>query len=66
MKNRGDITTEYTFWCGIEKCIDWYQFSSTNKTDAIKEAKRNGWEKTKEFGWICPQCASGTRIFYDE
>lgn len=60
--NRGDITTEYTFWCG--KCIYWEQISAAyNKNEAIKEARSQGWKLTKKDGWVCPWCATGTKRY---
>ena len=51
------ITTEYTFWCQFEDCCQWEQFAMcSNKKNAKKVAKRQGWRKTKT-GWICPRHA---------
>lgn len=55
---KGEITREYTFWCGKEGCANWAQYPSANQREAVKEAKRASWRKTKVFGWICPECVS--------
>jgi hypothetical protein len=47
----GDITREFTVWCGL--CSEWHQESAKNQTIAIKIFRRSGWIKTKEHGWIC-------------
>jgi hypothetical protein len=52
---KGEITTEYTFWCG--KCTEWYQEAHcTTKASAIKEVKKLGWRCTDKHGWLCPKC----------
>jgi hypothetical protein len=51
----GKITTEFTVWCG--KCEVWWQESmSRNKTEFAEYIQKYGWRKTKEYGWVCPDC----------
>lgn len=61
----GHISIEFTFWCGLRDCEYWEQFGGPKKKFAIEDAKKRGWKKTKNHGWVCPECASGKRIFYD-
>lgn len=50
----GNITREYTVWCG--RCPKWTQDATSNtKALAVKEFRRNGWKESKN-GWVCPDC----------
>lgn len=52
---KGNITTEYTFWCG--KCNEWYQVAHCKtKLEAINQVKKLGWKNTNKYGWLCPKC----------
>lgn len=57
-KVKGDITKEFTAWCGC--CPNWYQVGHVRtKKQATNFFKRvHGWKLTKENGWICPICAN--------
>jgi hypothetical protein len=56
MEDCGDISREHTFWCGHPDCAEWKTFPSWTLTIAHRDAKRAGWRKTKEHGWLCPAC----------
>lgn len=44
----------WEIWCGI--CMNWQREKTKRKEAEIRFRKR-GWKKTKENGWVCPQCA---------
>lgn len=50
---QGDITTEYTVWCGY--CVEWYQETARNKRAAIYLFRLRGWGM-KKGKWCCPHC----------
>lgn len=53
-RQRGYVSTEWTFWCGL--CEHWEQEAvSATKRDAISGAKRHGWRLTKAAGWVYPK-----------
>jgi hypothetical protein len=66
---QGTITTEHTVWCGASTlatntgqphpftgyiCTGHYQFSDS---PPVAHVKREGWKLTREYGWLCPNCA---------
>jgi hypothetical protein len=51
---KGQITTEYTFWCAT--CTNWHQeCHASSKAEAITQARKMFWKKRK-IGWTCPEC----------
>lgn len=51
---KGYISTEKTVWCG--GCNEWRQDSANTNAQMARIANEIGWRKTKEFGWLCPDC----------
>lgn len=54
-KTPGNITTEFTFWCGL--CTGhWERFiSEGTKMRTAHVARKAGWRLTKSNGWLCPR-----------
>lgn len=55
MKEGGNITTQKTIWCGEETCSVWDQLSYQKGLAQVW--RRLGWRRTRDRGWICPDCA---------
>lgn len=65
----GRVTFEATMWCGAFEagraysieCAQHSQASYGLRPPSIRaiEAnyRANGWEHTREFGWVCPACS---------
>lgn len=60
---RGHVTVEHTVWCvstysdtkGATGCLNWLQESGSARS-VQREVRRQGWVKTREYGWVCPSC----------
>jgi len=50
----GVLRKEFTVECAT--CNYWEPLSGVSFKHAEKYARRNGWSKTKSFGWICKEC----------
>lgn len=61
---QGRMTTQFTVWCGMVDCTEWLQLDELSRSIAAKEAKREGWDFTKSFGWRCPDCSQRARDAY--
>jgi len=46
----------YDIYCALCKDDDSVGELNDLREDAIKAARKKGWSKTKEHGWICPEC----------
>lgn len=53
---KGYAVRGYTVWCG--ECGNWDQVSGSLKS-CEKLWKKNGWTKTRRWGWLCPECSDG-------
>ena len=52
---KGTIATRFEVWCG--ECAAWELLPALGKKLAAEDAKRFGWVRTREQGWLCPLCA---------
>lgn len=50
----GTIQQYYTVWCGHPDCSVWEDVKANDKQEVARLARANGWRKTKQHGWICP------------
>ena len=52
---KGKVSTGYTVRCG--KCEAQHQLDNmSRKSEFHIQIEREGWRKTREYGWICPAC----------
>jgi len=50
---KGHISVQHTVWCGV--CNRWEQHDGPKK-ECVDEWKREGWRRSRKFGWVCPAC----------
>ena len=55
----GVLRKEFTVECAA--CCYWEPLAGISFKQAEKYARRNGWSKTKSFGWICKECSKKDR-----
>lgn len=55
----GHFTIELTVWCGL--CEEWTQQPERSRKQMAHVIRRGGWRKTKDRGWLCPECAVRNR-----
>lgn len=55
MRRKGYIWHEFWICCG--RCGGQDPLAEVNYPDALIEAKRLGYRRQKNFGWICGKCA---------
>lgn len=51
---KGYVSKEHTIWCGT--CALWVQMPIPTLSRMYKWAKRQGWKRSKAYGWQCPKC----------
>jgi hypothetical protein len=51
----GVLRMEFTVECAT--CCYWTLLAGISFKQAEKYARRNGWSKTKSYGWICKECS---------
>lgn len=57
-RGHGNLTTEFTAWCG-DPCSCWYQVCASGRRKAVRLLKGHGWRHTRRDGWRCPGCVKG-------
>lgn len=53
---KGKVFIDTTIYCGLgkqENCEEYVQLSSHKYA---QEIRKSGWKRTKEYGWVCPEC----------
>ena len=59
MTEKGELylVRMYQITCGICDDGDYYAYSKVTRDIAEKTFRKQGWEFSKKYGWICSECA---------